>query len=111
MGLLACGTTSVGTITCAGAGGSLRRVGGLVMRFGGEARAALPPECRPRSLGVGDGEGTGGGGVGASATAGGELSGIEAGRGGAATGFGPSELFGGVFSWGAGWSLGTFGIS
>ena len=27
-----------------GAGGSLRRVGGRVMRFGGEARAAPPPD-------------------------------------------------------------------
>ena len=121
MGLLGCGTASVGTMTCAGAGGSLRRVGGFVMRFGGEARAALPPDWRPRSFGdgAGDGEAAGGGGVGASeetgsalsGITGGGLSGIEAGRGGAATGRGPTKLFGGVFSWGPGLSLGILGLS
>jgi hypothetical protein len=114
-------------MTWAGAGGSLRRVGGFVMRFGGEARAALPPDWRPRSLGNGVADGAGGGGVGASEdpggvvsgiaggalsrTAGGTPSGSDAGRGGAATGRGPSELFGGVFSCGPGLSLGIFGLS
>src|SRR6188472_2154880 len=79
-------------MTCAGAGGSLRRGGGLVIRFGGEARAA-PPAGSPRS----PGDEIDGGGVGRSAGVW-LASGTAAGRGGAATGRGATELCGDGFS-------------
>jgi hypothetical protein len=76
-------------MTCAGAGGSLRRVGGFVIRFGGDARAALPPDERPSSAGE-----CAGGGVGLSCGAGSlgvaTASEIESGRGGGLLG-GPAS--------------------